>query len=171
MPLNIRDPQSHQDYFSAAAMLSKAAAAGVPIQNLQPIPFFENVFPGGAAGTPFDLADGACAPGISNFTGPHTATQSMYALYSCFLHNETAALFSTDIPGEAALALPSAVTGPGGCFPSCATIGGKVTPQAFFNPQFTSLYAWKNAGNSSYNALQVTLTHKMARGLQADLNY
>ncbi len=170
MPLNIRDPQSHQDYFTAAAMLSKAAAAGVPIQNLQPIPFFENVFPG-AAGTPFDIADGACAPGVSNFTGPHTATQSMYALYSCFPHNETAALFSTDIPGEAALALPNAVTGPGGCFPSCATIGGKVTPQAFFNPQFTSLYAWKNAGDSSYNALQVTLTHKMARGLQADFNY
>jgi hypothetical protein len=95
----------------------------------------------------------------------------MYALYSCFPHNETAALFSTDIPGEAALALPNAVTGPGGCFPSCATIGGKITPQAFFNPQFTSLYAWKNAGNSSYNTLQVTLTHKMARGLQADFNY
>src|SRR5450759_5251333 len=140
MPLNIRDPKSGQDYFTAAAMLSKAATAGVPIQNLQPIPFFENIFPG-AAGTPFDVADRACAPGISSFTGTPTATQAMYALYSCFLHNETGALFNADIPGEAAASFPNAVIGPGGCFPSCATINGKITPNAFFNPQFTSLYA------------------------------
>jgi hypothetical protein len=170
MPLNIRDPKSGQDYFTAAAMLSKAATAGVPIQNLQPIPFFENIFPG-AAGTPLDVADRACAPGVSSFTGTPTATQAMYALYSCFLHNETGALFNADIPGEAAASFPNAVIGPGGCFPSCATINGKITPNAFFNPQFTSLYAWKNQGNSSYNALQVTLTHKMLRGLQADFNY
>ena len=170
MPLDIRDPKSGMDYFSAATMLTKAGENSVPIQNLAPIPFWENVFPG-AIGTPLDNADLGCAPGASSFTGAPTATQAMYALYSCFLHNETAALITTDVPGQATLNLPNAVLGPGGCFPSCATLGGKVTPYAFFNPQFSSLYAWRNTGNSSYHGLQVTLRRGMTHGLQWDFNY
>jgi hypothetical protein len=170
MPLNIRDPKSGMDYFTAAKMLTKAGENGVQIQNLAPIPFWENVFPG-AIGTPLDNADLGCAPGSATFTGPTTATQAMYGLYSCFLHNETAALINTDVPGEAAENLPSATPGPGGCFPACATLGGQVTPYAFFNPQFTSLYAWRNTGTSSYHGLQVTLRRGMTHGLQWDFNY
>ncbi|MGA8238764.1 MAG: carboxypeptidase-like regulatory domain-containing protein, partial [Candidatus Sulfotelmatobacter sp.] len=151
MPLDIRDPKSGMDYFTAATMLTKAGENGAPIQNIAPIPFWENVFPG-AKGTLLDNADLGCANGSSTFTGPTaSATQAMYGLYSCFLHNETAALINTDVPGEAAENLPSATPGPGGCFPSCATLGGQVTPYAFFNPQFTSLYAWRNTGTSSYH--------------------
>jgi hypothetical protein len=171
MPLNIRDPKSGMDYFTAATMLTKAAENNVQIQNLAPIPFWENIFPG-AKGTLLDNADLGCAPGSSTFTGPTTsATQAMYGLYSCFVHNETAALINTDVPGEAAENLPSATPGPGGCYPSCATLGGQVTPYAFFNPQFTSLYAWRNTGTSSYNALQVTIRRGMTHGLQWDFNY
>jgi hypothetical protein len=171
MPLDIRDPQSGMDYFSAATMLTKAAVNNVQIQNIAPIPFWENVFPG-AKGTLLDNNDLGCAPGSSTFTGPTaSATQAMYGLYSCFVHNETAALINTDVPGEAAENLPSATPGPGGCFPSCATLGGKVTPYAFFNPQFTSLYAWRNTGTSSYHGLQVTIRRGMTHGLQWDFNY
>jgi hypothetical protein len=170
MPLNIRDPKSSMDYFSAATLLTKAGENNVSIQNLAPIPFWENVF-SGAAGTPLDVADLNCAPGVSSFSGPPTATQAMYALYSCYLHNETAALITADVPGQASLNLPNAVIGPAGCFPSCATLGGKVTPYAFFNPQFTSLYAWRNTGSSSYHGLQVTLRRGMTHGLQWDFNY
>src|SRR5580704_1204437 len=171
MPLNIRDPKSGMDYFTAATMLTKAAENNVQIQNLAPIPFWENIFPG-AKGTLLDNADLGCAPGSSTFTGPTTsATQAMYGLYSCFVHNETAALINTDVPGEAAENLPSATPGPGGCYPSCATLGGQVTPYAFFNPQFTSLYAWRNTGTSSYHGLQVTIRRGMTHGLQWDFNY
>jgi hypothetical protein len=171
MPLDIRDPQSGMDYFSAATMLTKAAVNNVQIQNIAPIPFWENVFPG-AKGTLLDNNDLGCAPGSSTFTGPTaSATQAMYGLYSCFVHNETAALINTDVPGEAAENLPSATPGPGGCYPSCATLGGKVTPYAFFNPQFTSLYAWRNTGTSSYHGLQVTIRRGMTHGLRWDFNY
>jgi hypothetical protein len=171
MPLDIRDPQSGMDYFSAATMLTKAAVNNVQIQNIAPIPFWENVFPG-AKGTLLDNNDLGCAPGSSTFTGPTaSATQAMYGLYSCFVHNETAALINTDVPGEAAENLPSATPGPGGCYPSCATLGGQVTPYAFFNPQFTSLYAWRNTGTSSYHGLQVTIRRGMTHGLQWDFNY
>ncbi len=171
MPLDIRDHKSGMDYFSAATMLTKAMENNVSIQNLAPIAFWENVFPG-AKGTVLDNADLGCAPGSSKYNGPtKSATQAMYGLYSCFLHNETAALITTDVPGEATENLPNATLGPGGCFPSCATLGGRVTPYAFFNPQFTSLYAWRNTGTSSYHGLQVTIRRGMTHGLQWDFNY
>ena len=62
MPLDIVDKQSGMDYFKAATLLSKAAAANVPIQSLAKIPYWENMFPG-AAGV-YDGADfGGCTPG------------------------------------------------------------------------------------------------------------
>ena len=172
MPLDIVDPKSGVDYFKAATLLTKLADQRVPVQNIAKIPYWENIYPG-AAGVPFDTVDevgGTCAPGIANFTGSPTATQSMYALFSCFPHhNSTAALIGADVPGG--VQFSNSTPGPGGCFPSCATLGGKITPYAFFNPQFTSLYAWRNIGNSSFNGLQVTLRHGMTHGLQWDFNY
>lgn len=171
MPLDIRDPKSGTDYFSAATMLTKAAENNLPIQTITPIPFWENIFPN-AKGTFLDNQDLGCANGSSALTGRTTsATQAMYGLYSCFVHNETAALITTDVPGEAAENLPGAAIGEGGCFPACATINGHVTPYAFFNPQFTSLYAWRNTASSSYHALQVTIRRGMTHGLQWDFNY
>ena len=172
MPLDIRDPKSGMDYFTAATLLAKAAENGVPLQNLTPIPFWENIFPG-AAGSPPNVAAGvSCAPGASTFTGSTTATQAMYDAFSCSLHNETFPLFMTDSPAFAAGSLPPGVNpGPGGCYPSCATINGQITPNAFYQQQFSSLYAWRSIGTSSYNALQVMLRHRQARGLQWDFNY
>ena len=45
MPTNLTDPASKTKYFQAATMLSKAAATGTDVNQIQPIPFFENVFP------------------------------------------------------------------------------------------------------------------------------
>ncbi|MDQ2843189.1 MAG: hypothetical protein M3Y72_19560, partial [Acidobacteriota bacterium] len=42
---------------------------------------------------------------------------------------------------------------------------------SFYNPQYSSLYAWSTIGNSSYNALQVSLRKRFSAGLQFDLNY
>lgn len=166
MPLDIRDPKSGMDYFTAATLLTKAAEAGVPIQNFGvggTIPFWENIY-AGAAGVPLYFN---CAPGIppGGFTGSPTATQAMYDLYACNSRNETYALYQADVPGVAP------VSGTGGCFPSCATINGQITPNAFFHPQFSSLYSWRSIGNSSYNGLQLMLRRKMSGGLQWDFNY
>jgi hypothetical protein len=77
-----------------------------------------------------------------------------------------------DSPAFAAGDLPAGVNpGPGGCYPSCATINGQITPNAFYQQQFSSLYAWRSMGTSSYNALQVILGHKEVNGLQWDFNY
>jgi hypothetical protein len=41
----------------------------------------------------------------------------------------------------------------------------------FWQPQFSSLYAWSSIGTSSYNALQVTLRHPSSHGFTTDLGY
>ena len=47
-PLDLVDPQSGQDYFSAATQLSKQQYAGVKAANIAKIPYFENMFPDAA---------------------------------------------------------------------------------------------------------------------------
>ncbi|HEY8535089.1 MAG TPA: hypothetical protein VIL25_01525, partial [Vicinamibacterales bacterium] len=49
MPLNLRDPQSGMDYYTAAAQLINAARTQ-GIENMAPIPYWENLFPDAAFG-------------------------------------------------------------------------------------------------------------------------
>ncbi|PYV63403.1 MAG: hypothetical protein DMG97_37815, partial [Acidobacteria bacterium] len=158
MPLNIRDPKSGTDYFAAATQLTKAANAGVDINNLAPIPYWENLFPAAAGnlgfGPPGDPNDLGCAPGDNVSANNYTATQAMYDMYSCFAANETTALFVADLF----------------CLPACSAVTGG-QPFAYFDDQFSSLYSWRSQGTSAYHGLQFTLRHPMSSGLQFDLNY
>jgi hypothetical protein len=47
----------------------------------------------------------------------------------------------------------------------------KTGSNTFFNPQFSSLYAWRSNSNADYHAMQVSFRHPMSRGLQFDFNY
>ena len=147
-PLDIRDPQSGTDYYAAATMFTKAAEARIPIQNMAPIPYWEHLFPMAAGSGKLSH----CAPGVAP-SNP-TATQNMYAMYSCWVHNETGALWQADVL----------------CFPACATINGITAPYQFYDSQYASLYAWRSIGNSSYNGGQFSLRHRMG-GLETDVNY
>jgi len=160
-PLNLVDPQSKMDYFTAASMLSKAKIAGTNINNLSKIPYWENLFPGAAGqlgfGPPGSSSNLGCAPGDSANATNYTATQAMYDMFSCYTYNETSALFEADLY----------------CLPACAQLPGQTTGQPFnyYNDQFSSLYAWRSIGNSNYNALQLTIRHPVGAGLQFDFNY
>ena len=59
------------------------------------------------------------------------------------------------------------------CFPACSQLPGQSapTPYNFFMPQFASLWGWRTSGNSSYNALNVTLRRALRNGVQFDVNY
>jgi hypothetical protein len=46
MPLNLVDPASGMDYFTAAQALARLDLAGTPVANVAKIPFWENIFPG-----------------------------------------------------------------------------------------------------------------------------
>jgi hypothetical protein len=171
-PLNLRDPKSGQDYFTAADIFFKDAAAGTPVQNIKPIPFFENFFPG-AAGVNASLCGNGTpghggAPGNGALAGSETATQSLYELFFCNSGpgtlGETNALFILDTF----------------CFPACvgqlpgqapAPSGQPGGPFQIYNPQFTALYAWSSIGSSAYNAGQFTLRSQPRHGVQFDFNY
>jgi hypothetical protein len=160
MPLDVVDPSSKTDYFSAAQMLGKAALAGTQIQNIGSIPYFENLFASGAG--PTSAVGSGCAPGSlnsgGNFVLPnYTATQAMYDSYACNVGNETTALYVADLL----------------CFPACAQLPGQSSPQQlnYFDSQWSSLYAWRSIGNSAYNGLQVSLRKRMSSGLNFDVNY
>ena len=78
-------------------------------------------------------------------------------MYSCFPGNETTGLFVADLL----------------CLPACAQLAGQSTgqPYNFFDDQWSSLYAWRSIGNSSYHSMQLSLRHAMTSGLQFDFNY
>jgi hypothetical protein len=167
MPLDMVDPSSHTDYFSAMTALDKAFDAvpgGIAESSIPTNPYWENLFPAaaGAAGI------SGCASGIP---ASPTATQNIYDMLACgFRGNETSILQLLDFPGiGASFGFP---VGPGGCSPACATINGtQTTGFQYFHDQFSSLYAWRSIGNSVYNAGQLMFRHPMTHGVQFDFNY
>ncbi len=153
MPANLTDPASKMTYFQAGTVLSKAAANSTDVNQIQPVPFFENIFPAWNGVTSSQLG-GGCATG--NYPTKPTATQSIYELWTCYPHNETFSLFLMDLPGS--------VTG-------MNTPNSKNGPYSFFHDQFASLYAWRNIGTSAYNALQATYNVRWGANLQGQFNY
>jgi hypothetical protein len=156
MPLNLTDPSSKMTYFQAGTLLSKAFNAGTDINSLAPIPYWENLFPAAAGqlgfGPPGSSANLGCAPGNNANATNYTATQAVYDMWSCDVGNETTSLFFLDLPNF--------------CLPSCSKLG----PFAYFDSQYSSLYAWRSIGNAAYNGMQLMLRHK-GNGLDFDFNY
>jgi hypothetical protein len=74
------------------------------------------------------------------------------------------------IPGDEIVSLQELDTA---CFPACSQLAGQSgpTPYNFFMPQFSSLWGWRTSGNSSYNAMNLTLRRVISSGIQFDLNY
>jgi Carboxypeptidase regulatory-like domain len=154
MPLNLKDPKSGMDYFTAATMFAKLANANTPPSQVQAIPYFENLFPA-AAGVNGSYCNGPTTPNP-------TATQSMYEMFQCNWGASTLGasnfinVFDTN------------------CLPSCLQLPGQPAggvPFQFYNPQFSALYAWSSIGTSAYNAGQFTLRSRPTHGLQFDFNY
>jgi len=163
MPLNLVDKKSGVDYFSAAARLSQLKAAGTPTDSINAsvvgptAAYWANMLqplkPGGA------YACSSCNSGST--TNPLVAA---YDLFSSQFNNETTALFYLDYP--------STQTGSNGITDVDGTqyfpIGG---PNSFWNPQYSSLYAWRSIGNANYHAMQLSLRKRMSQGIQFDFNY
>jgi hypothetical protein len=157
MPLDLVDPQSGVNYFSAAREFAVLASEGTPVDDVTSATigatgaYWQNMTqplqPGGAYGY-------ICQAGST--TDP---VQANYELFSCFNTNETTGLFVLDLFG-----FPDANDPSVSYFP----IGG---PNSYFNSQVKSLYAWRSVGLANYHALQATLRKRMAHGLQFDLNY
>lgn len=146
MPYNLVDPKTQIDYFSAAKRLAELYRQGIPTSNITPQMVGPTAQYWFDMMTPQGSYDLACSEGSTP-----SALQAAYDLFSCFDKNETTALFLWDLFG----------------FPAPPITG----LNSFFNPQFSSLYAWRSIGFSNYNALQVSLQKRMSHGVLFGFNY
>jgi hypothetical protein len=152
-PLDLVDPGSKMDYFTAAQMLSKNAYAGTFTNDIQPIPYWEDMFPMAAGQGLLSGTNGVPCSGGPTPANP-TATQNIYDMYNCNVGNETLALENLDAF----------------CTPACGGPNGDQTFR-YYQAQFSSLYGWQTRANSSYNGLQFSVRHAMASGVLFDFNY
>jgi hypothetical protein len=156
-PLDLVDPATHTDYFTAVQALAKLYRAGVPVSQITPASvgstaqYWTNILQASPTGY--------ATPGFCGAANTSTALQAAYNLFSCFANNETTALQFLD--QGAGLADPA--TG--------NPIYAKGGPYTFVDPQFAALDVWRSIGTASYNALQVSVRKHMSHGLQFDLNY
>jgi hypothetical protein len=168
MPLDIYDKKAGIDYFTAETALAKIyrpeLSAGVSnatsIFNPSQLPAkvqqfwidqIQPLIPGGA------YTVGNCTGGTRQGT-----TNPIVFAFDVFCGggtNDTLALYNLDYLGVPDFNNPNQ---------RYFTSGGQYS---YYDPQFTSLYAWRSIGWANYNALQVTLRHGMVHGVQFDFNY
>jgi hypothetical protein len=169
-PLDLKDPKTGVDYFTAVTALAKIYRTGLSTDNFNAsmVPakvaqYWADVIsplrPGDAYGT------GSC--GSAPTTSPVVAAYDMFCGNSL---NETTGLLNLDFSGIPSIA--------GSADPDCGAsghpvcgylpVGGQYT---FYNPQFATMYMFKSMGTANYNAGQFSLRHKMSHGIQFDFNY
>ena len=77
MPTDLVDPKSGVNYFTAASILARQVNAGVPVANVQKVPYWENLYSKAATAT-------------------QTATQVVYNRYAANQYDWTYALYQLD---------------------------------------------------------------------------
>jgi Carboxypeptidase regulatory-like domain len=176
MPLDIYDKKAGIDYFAAEQALAKifrpylknnqndATTAFNPNQLPQSVQQFwidqiQPLAPGGAytlqnCTAPLNNPGGA--PVAQGTTNPILFAFDVF----CGTHfNDSLGLYELDFNGIPDFNNPNV---------SYFTSGGQYS---YYSSQFSSLYAWRSIAPSNYNALQVSLHHRMTHGLQMDFNY
>ena len=174
MPLDPYDKNAGMDYFAAATAMAKLYRSGVTTnqiaQNPNLIPknvqqYWTDITQPAQPGAPYALgAYGSCVnpsqPGaVTSTTNPSVLAFDLLCANSL---NESLSIYEMDTSG-----VPSA----GGTTNYFYTLGGYTGPNVFYSPQYSSLYALRTTTNANYNALEVTLQHKMVHGIQFDFNY
>jgi hypothetical protein len=152
---DVRDPKSGMDWYTAGTILEKQRQKDVDINQIQSIPFFDNLFPANLV----DLFNND--PNIqAGFPSTWTPTQVFYGLQSRGGGGHPTnpfAFFSgndwTDAQAQVDIALFDAGL-----------------PTRFMQPQYGALAAWSTIGNSNYHAMTVSLRQRLSN-LTLDFNY
>jgi hypothetical protein len=193
-PIDIHDPKTGIDYFSAATALAKVAQSqlAAPGGVINPAAVTDNIVGPTAAFwhdmiSPLVNPKAAYANVYTGFVAQGAGTsakngliQAIYDLYYdpflSYLGNEVVGLGYTDIYYGLTDSDNTGFTFNGNFYgfngPGCTNpLGYGFCPGTSLNNQATSMFAWSSVGSSNYNALQVTLRKQMGAGVQFDLNY
>jgi hypothetical protein len=156
--LNIADPQTGIDYFTAARRLAQLSRAGTPTSSVT------DKLVGSTSAYWKDRMQPLNAGGAYNLycTGGSTSSvvQAVYDLYACEPNVEVLGLALFDYYGS--------LTNAANPSQSYFSNGGQYSYQ---NSQFANMFAWSSIGKSTYNGMQATLTTRANKGYQFALNY
>jgi hypothetical protein len=141
-PVNLVDPKSKMDWYTAATMLEKLRQAGTPCtktdcSKIPTIPYFENLFPNLASKSQENFSPTGYTP---------SATQTLY--------------FTEVIPNGndwTTTQLDIDTFSP-------------IAAHAFYQPQYGALAVFSTIGNSYYNGMAVSLRERL-HNVTFDLNY
>jgi hypothetical protein len=171
-PLDFVDKKSGLDYFKALTALAKVYRTGTSSQNFNAsmVPanvaqYWADVLQQPLAGDQYLMSSctGTNALGKPNLVGTSSPVAAAYDLFCGNNLNETSGLFVLDYFG---------ISGTQQCgTSSCNSYVPSTGTNTFFNPQYSSLYAWRANANANYHAMQVNLQHRMQHGIQFDFNY
>ena len=146
---NLVDPKSKMDWYTAATILAKQRAQGVPAAQIQPIPYFENLFPDVTA-----MRDGIIA-GESL-----SATKAATLLPTTFTATQLIYQDAAKIDGGDWTTAQLDVEGTQAAFPFM-----------FYQGQYGALTAFSSIGNSNYNAFTFSVRQRYRTMLSLDFNY
>jgi hypothetical protein len=170
-PLDLKDPKTGVDYFTAVTALAKIYRTGLSTDN-----FNASMVPANIAQYWADILQPLQAGDayLTGSCGNNSTTVPVVAIYDLFCGNslnETTGLLVLDYFGLSGASgnvyFPAAGASPNNSYLQANGVGS----YTFYNPQFATLYVWKSMGTSSYNAMQVDLKRKLSHGLQLDFNY
>jgi hypothetical protein len=193
-PLDIRDPKTGIDYYTAASAISNLARqfalannGGQPTNYYQGFPTtaqIESVTAAGLGKTAqywIDMIQ-PLRPGASYYTDtfgtglvptPNPTDSLIQEVFNMY-YNPGLSVIGDEIVGLADIDSYGGIgdnIGSGSYFFNGPPgLLGNNSGQ-FLNNQAFSMYGWSSIGNSSYNALQVNLRKQFSQGVQFDLNY
>ena len=150
-PMDLVDPKSGIDYFSAAKRMSQLWRAKTPENSITPsvigptAQYWQNMLTPQSSYSLCSSSTGGTTPNLL------VATYDAFGPGCGSLYNETTVPWIMDVSG----------------IPSTPVTG----PNSFFNSQYSSLWDWRSIGYSNYNALQVGLHRQMSGGVLFGLNY
>lgn len=178
MPLDPYDKAAGIDYFQAATALAKIYRSGVTTNQFNPSMVPANVQKYWADITQPLAAGGAYAMGLSSLNNNGTCVNAKlpnalssttnptvlaFDLLCANALNESLSIYEMDTSGIADANNPSQSY--------FYRLGNYAGPNVFYSPQYSSLYGLRTVTNANYNAMEVTLQHKMTHGVQFDFNY
>jgi hypothetical protein len=184
-PLNIKDPISGIDYYTAASALSLQARAGatpgsITASSLGPTSqYWINMLPKLPANATH-YTDTFGTGFVPSNNPADSLIQEVFNLY----YNPGLSVVGDEIVGLADLDLYEGLGDDRGHYytfcaqPGCTASGaGSIgTPFGggignYLNNRAISMYGWSSMGNSSYHALQMNVRKQLSHGFQFDFNY
>jgi hypothetical protein len=191
-PLDIKDPKTGIDYYTAASSLAKIAFqhpnnsfptytdyvnfvnTSINDGTVPNAQYWHDMLPPlqtGTGATNFS-SYGLFGGYVANTPGDAGLIQAIYDLY----YDPFLSYAGNEVVGIGNIDLYGGLEDNAGNFyypcptPGCTTLAGG-QPGNYLNNQATSMFAWSSIGKSNYNALQATLRKQFSNGVQFDLNY